>query len=200
MKLSKTLNSLILSTFVTAASIAGSASAAPLYQVDTLLGAQMLGNSSPATEAAAFSAYGVTVNNLSTYNFTSDADTTLKVLLNPGTTDQWYIDLGSSVAPGYFLLKFGTGGTHVTQDTYFFKNVGEMSKLVFSNTEVNFLTGGDCADGADNRCNILRLSHYAFGGQTDVPSGGGQVPEPASLMLVGLGLIGVVMHRRRQGR
>ena len=123
--------------------------------------------------------------------------------------DQWYIDLGTSSA-GYFMLKFGNGST--THDShYFFKNDGAIgtNKLVWTNAQVNFLTGGNCLSAntspsqndapgkggskgkADKKpgqtptpdpeqCGIGRLSHYSFASISTTPPGDPDVP-PADI-------------------
>lgn len=124
---------------------------------------------------------------------------------------QWYIDLGTSTA-GYFLLKFGDGSTG--QDShYLFKNDGAVgaNKLVWTNEQVNFLTGGgNCLGTATDQdlssCNIGRLSHYSFGGtmaeppvdvrEAETPSG--KVPESGSLALAGLGLVALGAARKKR--
>jgi hypothetical protein len=71
----------------------------------------------------------------------------------------WYFDIAPD-APGYFLVKFGVGNTGY-DDHYYFENIGELTKLVFTNDQVNGLIGtGDTA---------IRLSHYV----TFTSSGGG---------------------------
>jgi len=77
------------------------------------------------------------------------------------------------------------------------RDVGELDKLVISNDQVNFPTGG-C--GADH-CNIGRLSHYTL---LEGPAGGGgaggKVPEPETVALFSLGLPGFAASRRTAGK
>jgi hypothetical protein len=102
---------------------------------------------------------------------------------------QWVIDVGSEKA-GYFVLKFGSGNPG-GNDASFFRNSGERDKLVFSNEQVNFLTG---ACGTNN-CNIGRLGHYTlFEGAR---GSGGEVAEPATFAPVGLGLLDFAASHRR---
>jgi hypothetical protein len=78
-----------------------------------------------------------------------------------------------------------------------------LTKLVFSYSQVNFPSGGDCgANGSNDACNIGRLSHYDIFGSTDggVPPTGGTVPETASTALLGLGLLGFTASRRKSAK
>jgi hypothetical protein len=118
---------------------------------------------------------------------------------NPAPEGGWYIDVAPD-EPGYFSLKFGTGGTSATADTFYFMNIADLTKLVWTNDQVQFLSGGDCgANGSTNACNIGRLSHYVtYNG--DGGGGDDEIPEPATLALVGLGLLAAAGTRRRRPR
>lgn len=165
--------------------------------LDIKIGEANLANSADATEKAKLAEIlGVApdalvldfklANNAGAFNVVADSV--------PG---QWVIDVAPN-EPGYFLLKFGTGGTGATADTFFFQNIGELSKLVFSNEQVQHLSGGNCGANNNNACNIGRLSHYTvFSGGGTPPS---QIPEPGVLLLLGVGLAGLGLTRRRARR
>jgi hypothetical protein len=161
------------------------------YIRDTLVGGVLLGNSGEGTELAALQA--LTGSKDLTLDFKMDfgANGFGSAVQNAGTADQWFLDSGAATS-GYFLLKFGIGGTNATADTFFFHNIGELNKLVWSNDQVQFLTGGDCRNGKDNACNIGRLSHYVEASGLTV-----EVPEPATVLLFGLGLFGFAIARRK---
>lgn len=164
------------------------ASAQAAFTLDLKIGEKLLGNSGDATELAAIEE--ITGNSALVQDFKLDFDLG-DAILNPGTLDQWVLDVAPNT-PGYFILKFGIGGTGATADTFFFQNMGELTKLVFSNADVQFLSGGNCGANNNNACNIGRLSHYSGF------NGNGVVPEPGTIALLGLGILGFAASRRRK--
>jgi hypothetical protein len=180
------------------AGTAGSASAGSTYALDRFLFSANLRNSGDATETRTLnnwmdSAAGIAAgygNANAIFDSKEDAGSFL-VASNGINSNEWYLDVSPN-KPGLFLLKFGTGGTGVANDTYYFENIGDLTKLVWSNAEVNFLTGGNCGANNQAACNTGRLSHYTL--FTDPPE---TVPEPASLLLFALSLAGLASLRGR---
>jgi hypothetical protein len=170
----------------------GSASATP-YALDTFLFSANLGNSGDALETSTLNHWLSSAPGYAHVSATFDykVDSASSLVVSNGTAGQWYLDLAPST-PGFFLLKFGTGNTGF-DDTYYFENLADLSKLVWENSQVNFLTGGDCAANNQKACNIGRLSHYTT---FQDPVGG--VPEPGSLALCGLSLAALAVFGRRR--
>jgi PEP-CTERM motif len=113
----------------------------------------------------------------------------------------FYIDVDPD-EPSYFVLKFGVGNTGV--DThYLFTNIAELTKLVWTNAQINglmtgCLTTGDC-----------KISHYStFSGSSSSSSSSssstssGTVSEPgtSAIALLGLGMLGLALRARRRGK
>lgn len=162
------------------------AAPANAFLVDTFIKSANLASSGDATELAFAEQYA-------NATLVMDAKITVSsvnVFANPGSTTQHYLDVAPDT-PGYFLLKFGVGGTGVTDNTYFFQNIGEMTKLVWSDSQVNNLTADFGSFG------VGRLSHYTSFDPATGPAAA--IPEPTSILLFAMGLaaFGIARTRRR---
>lgn len=167
---------LILVVMVAVAFIGfGSTAKADTFTPDNLIGAISSANSGQAYEEAqlelACSCDVTLLTNVNTSTFLTD---------DAGNN---YLDVDPNT-PGYFLLKFGTGNTG--SDMFFFQNIAELTKLVWTDTQLT-----DAGLPADH---LQSISHYAITSSTP-PT---QTPEPASMLLLGLGLAGVPFLRRRR--
>src|SRR5215218_6316831 len=156
-----TLKSILIAAIAATGLAAGSAMAGPT--MDKLLDSYDSANSGAKTELGFFES--VSGNDYTDSDLTKIDGKKLDVSYD-AVSGLFSINVAPT-EPGYFLLKFGTGGTDVTADTYVFQNIGDLTQLVWSSDQVKSLTAGACSDNANN-CNIGRLSHISF-----VPGGDG---------------------------
>lgn len=122
-------------------------------------------------------------------------------ILNPDTSFSYKIEQGSFVwketdtagtwanfltdSPDYFLIK--TGGNRNTH--YLFENTDSKSYAVIALSRFD-------APGNSGSLTISGISHItAFGGS---PIDGNQVPEPATMLLLGFGLLGLAGVSRKR--
>lgn len=180
MKFSKFLAATAASIFIT-----GAASAATLTP-DTLLGSASLGNSSDAAEIAELeSLAGLAAGSL-TVNTKMESGS-----FGKDDVGNWFVDVAPD-EPGFFVLKFGIGNLAV-DDTYFFKNIAELTKLVWTDGNVNgLLDSCDVANGGTTTIgDPCRLSHVTYTDPSPVP-----LPAAGWMLIAGVG--GLAAMRRRK--
>ena len=180
MKTNKLKQVASLALLATMGFLCAPASASIVLGDDMFLGSAKLGNSGDGTELQALK------------NMIGNQSLVLDGKADATATDngngQWYIDLNdyaavTNKAPGFFLLKFGTGNTGNADTHYFFQNMHELNMLVFQSSLIPFAIG--------------KLSHFTLTEGDDTVPPEGTVPEPGSAALLGLGLLGLYLGRRR---
>jgi hypothetical protein len=193
-----------LAASVAASLLSFGAGFAHAYTVDTLLGSDSPANSGDAAVTALLEGFaGLAPGSLTLDYSLNQGDAGFNVTFD-ALSGAWVIDVAPDT-PGYFLLKFGVPGNSSVDNMYFFQNIAEMNALVFTNAQVNNITGGGTCPFlmSTNACNIGRLSHYSVttsvGSSGGGGSGSGTVPEPASsgLALLGLGMLGLGLRSRK---
>ena len=106
-------------------------------------------------------------------------------MLLDGEFDVYAAELASE--PEYYFLKLGTGGTSLDSH-YLFRNIGDLSYAV-----VDFSAAG--IDMSISKVNVGRISHVGEIYASVMP-----VSEPSSIILLSLGLVALVVSRRRTAR
>lgn len=147
----KTSLSLLCSLLLSVPMLASATPVASSVVVDRLIGQVKLGNSGNATELAELKR--LTGDDTLVLNSKINVNSSNTAKAVDGLASAWF--LTDLAGPGYFALKFGTGNSN-SANTFYFENLGDLTQLVWTNSQVNNLTG-DCGKG---NCNIGRLSHY----------------------------------------
>lgn len=170
--------------------ICATAASAAVVTTDEKLGEALLGDSGESTVRGALAGFlGVSADSL----VLSEENNSPSLTLNQESgVDQFVLDVAPD-EPGFFVLKFGVGGpVDSSADHFFFKNIGELTKLVFENPQVNNLINWE--DWLEE--GETRLSHYkSFDGTQPAP-----IPLPAGLPLLvgGIAAFGVIRKLKRK--
>jgi hypothetical protein len=106
------------------------------------------------------------------------------------TTGSWtavdqdpdYYALELNGTPEYYFIKLGTGGSDIQYNHWLYTNLADLNWAVVE---------GPGVWGTTSNIDILRISHIG-------EVGGSPVPEPATALLLGVGLAGLVGFGRKK--
>jgi len=171
---------------------ATSASALMWSQVgvlDTLQGSANLGNSGPDEAEFLATSWGL---DPSTFEYSKNDSTAGDWTLIEGTTSTWAYDFGDDFNSSVFYIKTGNFGlingiTHTFYDTYWFENNDQLNYAVIDLSQFAKINSRDRYLG--EIVGVGGISHI-----------GAPVPEPSTILLLGIGLLGLAWYRRKRNQ